>query len=411
LVSLTHAGGPVIDIPPGTLPAESFFTANPGATVNVSGGENIFPDAGDGTAFTFNGATVNLEATASSGFFTLDHFMEDVTFNINGGELVRCRFVGGTGTTTLNLNSGSAERGLWLQGNAAGVQNGGLIGVVGGGQAALIVEDDATFTMNDGTIDTFVVIQENAVMAQTGGSIVGPLQINDDAVVTVSGGSSGNNGFIRDPGGVLNVSGGTVGGSFVAEQGTVNLTGGGLGENSAILNSGFGVIDPVFNMTGGALGGSFRAYDGTMNISGGLIGDRFRIGRPTGDGSGITVNLTVKSATLAGDDLELSTTPATITARGGEFLSCILLDDSLIGITLNESSGTEDYVRSGAVLTIALAECDADFNGDGDINVLDVVAFITNWNMSGPGADFNTDGSINILDVVAFIGIWNTGCP
>ena len=54
--------------------------------------------------------------------------------------------------------------------------------------------------------------------------------------------------------------------------------------------------------------------------------------------------------------------------------------------------------------------CPADFNTDGAINILDVVAFINNWNASGPGADFNEDGAINILDVVAFIGVWTDGC-
>jgi hypothetical protein len=55
--------------------------------------------------------------------------------------------------------------------------------------------------------------------------------------------------------------------------------------------------------------------------------------------------------------------------------------------------------------------CQADFNGDGNINILDVVAFINNWNVQGPGSDFNNDGNINILDVVGFINTWNLGCP
>ena len=54
--------------------------------------------------------------------------------------------------------------------------------------------------------------------------------------------------------------------------------------------------------------------------------------------------------------------------------------------------------------------CVVDWNADGSVNVLDVVAFITAWNAAGPGADFNTDGGINVLDVVAFISAWNSGC-
>ena len=55
--------------------------------------------------------------------------------------------------------------------------------------------------------------------------------------------------------------------------------------------------------------------------------------------------------------------------------------------------------------------CPADFDGNGTVNVLDVVAFITNWNESGPGSDFNNDGAINVFDVVAYITLWNDGCP
>ena len=74
-----------------------------------------------------------------------------------------------------------------------------------------------------------------------------------------------------------------------------------------------------------------------------------------------------------------------------------------------------DLVASGKVkfyrFAIESPSCPADYDGNGMVNILDVVAFINNWNAQGPGADFNNDGSINILDVVAFITTWNLGCP
>ena len=411
---LAHAGGPVIDIPPAALPSEAFFAANPDATVNVSGGEVIFPDAGDGTAFTFNGATVNLNSTSASGFFTLDHFIEDMTLNVNtGGELVRCKVGGPTGTTVLNIAGGVAERGLWLTDTTMGTMTSGDIGVVGGGQAAMIVEDFASFDMSGGTIDTFVIFKDDAELTQTGGSIDGPIHLEDRAVAIISGGSSGNNGIMRDPDCVLNIVGGTVGDAFVADRGTINMSSGGMGDNSALLN-GTGGTDPVMNMTGGALGGSFRAYDGTVNISGGLVGDRFRCGRPTGDGSGVTCNLLVKSATLGGAPLTLSTTPTVITDRSGAFLSCVLMDDSLVGFTLNESSGTEDYFRSGAVLTIALGEepCFADCDGNGSLNVDDIDCFVAGF-LGGTlaAADCDGNGTLNVDDVDCFVAGFLAGCP
>ena len=54
--------------------------------------------------------------------------------------------------------------------------------------------------------------------------------------------------------------------------------------------------------------------------------------------------------------------------------------------------------------------CDADFNGDGEVNTLDVLAFLNAWSAGDPSADFNGDGTVNTLDVLAFLNAWSTGC-
>ncbi|HZW08737.1 MAG TPA: GC-type dockerin domain-anchored protein [Phycisphaerales bacterium] len=68
--------------------------------------------------------------------------------------------------------------------------------------------------------------------------------------------------------------------------------------------------------------------------------------------------------------------------------------------------------------TIAIAErlrcdaggCDADFNADGAVNTLDVLAFLNAWSANDPNADFNRDGTINTQDVLAFLNAWTAGC-
>lgn len=402
------AGGPVIEIPPSTLPSEAFFDANPGATVNLNSGGGIL--AGDfENPFGFNGATLNVLSGSEAGFFTLDQFIEDVHVVVDGGDVIRTKLVGSVGTTTLTLNTGSCERGFWLMGNTSATQNGGSIGLVAGGQAALIAEDDASFTMNGGTIDTFILFNDDSTFMMNSGTISGGIQLNDNAVAMMTGGSIGAGGLMSDTACVFNFSGGTTGDAFVVEKGTINISGGALGDNSALLN--FDGIDPVMNMTSGALGTDFRAYDGTLNIEGGLIGDGFRLGRPTGDGSGVTLNLVVKSATLDGVDLMLSTTPTTITARGGEFLSCVMLDDSLIGLDLNDGLVFgEDRIRAGAVLTVALS-CQADLTGDGSLDFFDVSAFLAAYAAMDPEADFTGDGAFNFFDVSAFLSAYSDGCP
>jgi hypothetical protein len=54
--------------------------------------------------------------------------------------------------------------------------------------------------------------------------------------------------------------------------------------------------------------------------------------------------------------------------------------------------------------------CGADFNGDGAVNTLDVLAFLNAWSAGDPRGDFNGDGAINTLDVLAFLNAWSAGC-
>lgn len=54
--------------------------------------------------------------------------------------------------------------------------------------------------------------------------------------------------------------------------------------------------------------------------------------------------------------------------------------------------------------------CPADFNEDGGVNTLDVLAFLNAWTSDDPEADFNHDGNINTLDVLAFLNAWTAGC-
>lgn len=59
---------------------------------------------------------------------------------------------------------------------------------------------------------------------------------------------------------------------------------------------------------------------------------------------------------------------------------------------------------------IAAAECPGDFNGDGDVNTVDVLAFLNAWNAGDGSADINGDGVIDTRDVVAFLNLWSADC-
>ena len=69
------------------------------------------------------------------------------------------------------------------------------------------------------------------------------------------------------------------------------------------------------------------------------------------------------------------------------------------------------FIDAWAAVQAALdLACVADFNGDGAVNTLDVLAFLNAWNAGDISADVNGDGDINTLDVLAFLNLWAAGC-
>jgi hypothetical protein len=66
--------------------------------------------------------------------------------------------------------------------------------------------------------------------------------------------------------------------------------------------------------------------------------------------------------------------------------------------------------RGIAVLSVQTDGCAADFNGDGSVNTMDVLAFLNAWSAGDASADFNADGTVNTLDVLAFLNAWSAGC-
>jgi|GEM_PF-2297641 len=54
--------------------------------------------------------------------------------------------------------------------------------------------------------------------------------------------------------------------------------------------------------------------------------------------------------------------------------------------------------------------CIADFNRDGVVNTLDVLAFLNAYAAGDASADINRDGVINTLDVLAFLNAYTAGC-
>ena len=87
--------------------------------------------------------------------------------------------------------------------------------------------------------------------------------------------------------------------------------------------------------------------------------------------------------------------------------------DIMVG-NLTETGG--DFPAGRVIMApfevgIAQDTCDADMNGDGELNFFDVSEFLTAYSSLDPIADFNGDGLYNFFDVSAFLTAYNGGCP
>lgn len=55
--------------------------------------------------------------------------------------------------------------------------------------------------------------------------------------------------------------------------------------------------------------------------------------------------------------------------------------------------------------------CDADLNGDGELDFFDISAYLTLYSAGDLAADFNDDGALDFFDISAFLTQFSAGCP
>lgn len=79
---------------------------------------------------------------------------------------------------------------------------------------------------------------------------------------------------------------------------------------------------------------------------------------------------------------------------------------AIVGAYLDD----ELWADSGSAYVLDEITCIADFNRDGVVNTLDVLAFLNAWNARELRADIDRDGTIDTRDVLSFLNAWTAGC-
>jgi len=71
-----------------------------------------------------------------------------------------------------------------------------------------------------------------------------------------------------------------------------------------------------------------------------------------------------------------------------------------------DNAGTDYNDVNDAPFAIVPAVCNGDSNGDGFVNVTDLLSVIDQWGMFKSPADLNSDGLVNVTDLLIVVGNW-----
>jgi hypothetical protein len=132
-------------------------------------------------------------------------------------------------------------------------------------------------------------------------------------------------------------------------------------------------------------------------------------------GQGIIATFTDSASAPA----ETACTPNQMPTMSGDLiplmpLSAFIGEQASGQWTLNvsdQSSYDFGIVLDACLIVTTNIDCPPDLTGEGDLNFLDVSAFLTAFANQEPAADFNPDGNFNFLDVSAFLAQFADGCP
>lgn len=98
-------------------------------------------------------------------------------------------------------------------------------------------------------------------------------------------------------------------------------------------------------------------------------------------------------------------------SAANEFGYSIGIDNGVVAVGAHQDNDNGTNSGSAYVFTVPGADCPADLNGDGELDFLDISAFLTGFANSDPTSDLNGDGQYDFLDISEFLTAFTAGCP
>ena len=111
------------------------------------------------------------------------------------------------------------------------------------------------------------------------------------------------------------------------------------------------------------------------------------------------------------EPIELAIGDNTANGRWGDYLDIAIdpNDDTTFWIVgmYQKNFGWQTWIDSFSIVT----QCEADLSGDGELDFLDISAFLSAYQSGNLNADFNGDKQLDFIDVSLFLSLYSAGCP
>ncbi len=84
-----------------------------------------------------------------------------------------------------------------------------------------------------------------------------------------------------------------------------------------------------------------------------------------------------------------------------------LVDQSSLARIIRRNTDIGNELPSNVFI---VPECNADFDGDGDVTITDLLDYLSLWYAADPQADIVPPAGVNIQDLLTFVSAWFSGC-